>query len=64
MSNIICDSSDPKIAAVQGTQIGNGGTGVLGIGPANGVIGQSVVGESATSPGVAGNSTSSVGVEP
>jgi hypothetical protein len=70
MSNIICDSSDPKIAAVQGTQTGNGGTGVLGIGPANGVIGQStgsgfsgVVGESATGPGVAGTSTSSVGVD-
>jgi len=67
---IIAESSDPKIAAVQGTQTGNGGTGVLGIGPANGVIGQSsgagfagVFGESATGPGVSGSSTSSVGVD-
>jgi hypothetical protein len=63
-------SSDPKIAAVQGTQKGSGGTGVLGTGPANGVIGRStgngfsgVFGESATGPGVSGSSTSSVGVD-
>jgi hypothetical protein len=63
-------SSDPNIAAVQGTQTGDGRTGVLGIGPANGVIGQStgdgfsgVVGESKTGPGVSGSSTSSVGVD-
>ena len=70
MSNVVADSSDPNIAAVQGTQMGDGGTGVLGIGPANGVIGQStgsgfsgVFGESATGPGVSGSSTSSVGID-
>ena len=70
MSNVIADSNDPNIAAVQGTQTGDGGTGVLGIGPANGVIGQStgsgfsgVFGESATGPGVSGSSTSSVGID-
>jgi len=70
MSNLIADSDDPKIAAVQGTQTGDGGTGVLGIGPANGVIGQStgngfsgVFGESASGPGVSGSSTSSVGID-
>src|SRR5437660_691275 len=70
MSNVVGDSSDPKIAAVQGTQTADGGTGVLGIGPANGVIGQStgngfsgVFGESRTGPGVSGSSTSSVGVD-
>jgi hypothetical protein len=39
------DSSDPTIAAVQGTQTGDGGTGVLGVGPA-GVIGRALVGVS------------------
>src|SRR6185503_15910747 len=70
MSNLIADSDDPKIAAVQGTQTGDGGTGVLGIGPANGVIGQStgngfsgVFGESKTGPGVSASSASSVGVD-
>ncbi|MBA2592702.1 MAG: hypothetical protein H0U97_10780 [Gammaproteobacteria bacterium] len=70
MPNLVGNSSDPTIAAVQGTQTGNGGTGVLGTGPANGVIGQSsgngfsgVFGESATGPGVSGSSTSSVGVD-
>src|SRR5437868_5524795 len=70
MPNVVGDSSDPNIPAVQGTQTGDGGTGVLGIGPANGVIGQStgdgfsgVFGESATGPGVSGSSTSSVGVD-
>ena len=70
MSNVVADSSDPKIAAVQGTQMGDGGTGVLENGPANGVIGQStgsgfsgVFGESATGPGVSGSSTSSVGID-
>jgi hypothetical protein len=64
------NSSDAKIPAVLGTQTGNGGTGVLGTGPANGVIGQStgngfsgVFGESGTGPGVSGSSTSSVGVD-
>src|SRR6476659_6560310 len=67
---VVGDSSDPNITAVQGTQTGDGGTGVLGIGPANGVIGRStgdgfsgVFGESATGPGVSGSSTSSVGVD-
>jgi len=66
----VFSSSDPQTPAVQGTQTGNGGTGVLGIGPANGVIGQStgegfsgVFGESGTGPGVSGSSTSSVGVD-
>jgi hypothetical protein len=66
----VFNSSDPKTPAVQGTQTGNGGTGVLGTGPANGVIGQStgngfsgVFGESGTGPGVSGSSTSSVGVD-
>src|SRR5271166_5708925 len=71
MSNSqVFDSSDPNIPAVQGTQTGNGGTGVLGIGPANGVIGRSigsgfsgVFGESETGPGVSGESTDSVGVD-
>jgi hypothetical protein len=70
MKNVVADSDDPNIAAVQGTQMGDGGTGVLGIGPANGVIGQStgtgfsgVFGESATGPGVSGSSTSSVGID-
>ena len=70
MGNLIGDSSDPMIAAVQGTQSGDGGTGVLGVGPANGVIGQStgsgfsgVYGQSNTGPGVTGESTTSVGVD-
>jgi hypothetical protein len=70
MSNIVAESSDPNVAAVQGTQTGIGGTGVLGIGAANGVIGQSigdgfsgVFGESRTGPGVSGTSVSSVGVD-
>lgn len=70
MPNLVGNSNDPTIAAVQGTLTGNGGTGVLGTGPANGVIGQStgngssgVFGESATGPGVSGSSTSSVGVD-
>src|SRR4051794_22160459 len=36
------ESSDPTVAAVRGTQTGEGGTGVLGVAPANGVIGRSV----------------------
>jgi hypothetical protein len=70
MPNIVADSRDPSIPAVQGTQTGNGGTGVLGTGPANGVIGKStgegfsgVFGESKTGPGVSGSSISSVGVD-
>jgi hypothetical protein len=64
------DSSDVDVAAVQGTQTGEGGTGVLGTGPANGVVGKStgsgfsgVFGESRSGPGVSGSSTSSVGVD-
>src|ERR1700730_8506316 len=70
MANLIGDSSDPTIAAVQGTQTGDGGTGVLGVGTAHGVIGQStgggfsgVFGQSETGPGVTGQSVSSVGVD-
>src|SRR5215207_4720884 len=70
MPNLIGESADPSIAAVKGTQTGDGGSGVLGTGPANGVIGQStgsgfsgVFGQSATGPGVSGSSTSSVGVD-
>src|SRR5208283_1134844 len=68
---VVGDSSNPTIPAVLGTQTGNGGTGVLGIGQANGVIGQSagtngfagVFGESDTGPGVSGSSRDSVGVD-
>lgn len=70
MPNVVGESADPNIAAVQGTQTGDGGSGVFGTGPANGVIGQStgdgfsgVFGESTTGPGVSGSSTSSVGVD-
>src|SRR5215470_1188347 len=72
MTNVVADSNDPNIPAVQGTQTGegDGGTGVLGIGPANGVVGRStgdgfsgVFGHSDTGPGVSGTSTGSVGVD-
>ncbi len=62
----------PDIAAVQGTHTSAGGPGVLGVSPANGVIGRStgdglgsagVFGEAITGPGVSGSSTSSVGVD-
>jgi hypothetical protein len=64
-------SSDPNIAAVKGTQTGEDGTGVLGIGQGNGVLGQSkgskgfsgVRGESDGGPGVSGASVGSVGVD-
>ena len=61
----------PDIAAVQGTHTAIGGPGVLGVSPANGVIGRStgdalgsagVFGEAITGPGVFGSSTSSVGI--
>jgi hypothetical protein len=65
------DSSDPTIPAVQGEQTGEDGTGVLGIGPGNGVFGQSkgtqgfsgVHGDSDGGPGVSGTSRGSVGVD-
>ena len=66
----VFDSNDPKVPAVQGNQTGDGGTAILGIGQANGVIGKSVgkgfsgvFGDSGSGPGVSGNSTSSVGVD-
>src|ERR1700741_1973648 len=71
-TNLIGESSLPNIAAVQGTHFADDGPGVLGVSPANGVIGRStgdargssgVFGEGITGPGVAGNSTSSVGVD-
>ena len=61
----------PDIAAIQGTHTAAGGPGVLGVSPANGVIGRStgdrlgsagVFGEAITGPGVFGSSTSSVGI--
>ena len=61
----------PDIAADQGTHTVAGGPGVLGLSPANGVIGRStgdglgsagVFGEAITGPGVFGSSTSSVGI--
>ena len=65
------DSSDPAVPAVQGVQTGEDGTGVLGIGDGNGVLGQSkgskgfagVRGESNGGPGVSGASVGSVGVD-
>ena len=65
------DSSDPAIPGVQGVQTGDDGTGVLGIGQGNGVLGQSmgnngfagVRGESDGGPGVSGESAGSVGVD-
>ena len=65
------DSSDPAIPGVQGVQTGDDGTGVLGIGQGNGVVGQSkgnngfagVRGESDGGPGVSGESVGSVGVD-
>jgi hypothetical protein len=71
MANLVGTSSDPITAAVQGTQTGDGGTGVLGSGKANGVIGKStgtkgfagVFGESKGGPGVSAHSTNSVGVD-
>jgi hypothetical protein len=64
-------SSDPNIAAVLGTQTGEEGTGVVGIGDGNGVFGQSkgpkgfagVRGQSDGGPGVSGASNGSVGVD-
>ena len=72
MSNVVADSSDLDIAAVLGTHDGPGGPGVLGVSPANGVIGRStgdglgssgVFGEAIDGPGVSGSSTSSVGID-
>jgi len=71
-NNVIADSSDLDIAAVLGTHLGPGGPGVLGVSPANGVIGRStgdglgssgVFGEAVDGPGVSGASTGSVGVD-
>jgi hypothetical protein len=64
-------SSDPNIAAVMGTQTGNDGTAIVGIGMGNGVFGQStgpngfagVRGQSNVGPGVSGASKGSVGVD-
>ena len=72
MNNVIADSNDPDIAAVLGTHEGPGAPGVLGVSPANGVIGRStgdglgsagVFGEAIDGPGVSGSSTGSVGVD-
>ena len=72
MNNVIADSNDPGIAAVLGTHEGPGAPGVLGVSPANGVIGRStgdglgsagVFGEAIDGPGVSGSSTGSVGVD-
>ena len=64
-------SADPGVPAVRGLQSGNDGTGVAGIAPGVGVLGQStgshgfsgVRGESVGGPGVSGASTASVGVD-
>jgi hypothetical protein len=71
MPNVVADSSDPNISAVEGVQTGEDGTGVLGIGQGNGVLGQSkgskgfagVRGESDGGPGVSGASVGSVDVD-
>ena len=64
-------STDANVAAVQGLQSGDDGTGVAGIAPGMGVFGQStgphgfsgVRGESIGGPGVSGASQGSVGVD-
>jgi hypothetical protein len=70
MSNVVADSDEVSVAALQATHSTAGGTGVLGISPANGVVGRctgegfsGVFGESSSGPGVSGSSKTSVGVD-
>ena len=72
MANLIGETSESGVAAVQGTHSSPGGPGVMGISNANGVWGKStgdglgssgVFGEAIDGPGVAGVSKGSVGVD-
>src|SRR5678815_5182813 len=71
VDNVVASSEDPTIPAVQGSQTGEDGTGVMGVGQGVGVFGQStgshgfsgVRGESEGGPGVSGASVGSVGVD-
>jgi hypothetical protein len=71
-TNLIGETNDPNLAAVRGTHTTAGAPGVLGVSPANGVIGRStgdglgssgVFGEAIDGPGVSGSSKGSVGVD-
>ena len=65
------DSNNPSIPGLEGVQTGKDGTGILGVGQGNGVLGQSkgsngfagVRGESTGGPGVSGASIGSVGID-
>lgn len=72
LTNLIGETNDPDLAAVRGTHGTAGAPGVLGVSPANGVIGRStgdglgsagVFGEAIDGPGVSGSSKGSVGVD-